>query len=91
MNLVAKELQRTYFKSKSLRKFNYCNCTSFSCIADPLQSAQIHENATKITLDLSKGVGSTSIFSPKKIQISRFYESIYEFREIHYCFYLREI
>ena len=26
-----------------------------------------------------------------KIQVSRFYESIYEFREIHYCFYLREI
>ena len=24
-------------------------------------------------------------------KISRFYESIYEFREIHYCFYLREI
>ena len=27
----------------------------------------------------------------RKIQISRFYESILEFREIHYCFYLREI
>ena len=25
------------------------------------------------------------------LKISRFYESIYEFREIHYCFYLREI
>ena len=25
-------------------------------------------------------------FFSRKIQISRFYESIYEFREIHYCF-----
>ena len=30
-------------------------------------------------------------FVSRKIQISRFYESILEFREIHYCFYLREI
>ena len=30
-------------------------------------------------------------FVSRKIQISRFYESILEFCEIHYCFYLREI
>ena len=47
--MVTNELQRTYFKRKSaLKTISYiCNCKSFSCVSDPLQSAQIHENATK--------------------------------------------
>ena len=55
LSAVANELQRTYFKSKSLQKRKYlCNCMSFSCVPDPLKSAQIHENATKIALNLGE-------------------------------------
>ena len=38
----------------------------------------------------SGGGNSCTKFATKFVN-KRFYESIYEFREIHYCFYLREI
>ena len=51
LSVVANEFQMTYFKHRSLRKKYPCNCRSFSSFFNHLQSAQIHENATKIALN----------------------------------------